>query len=197
MTSLTAAPRIVADTVPRSWVTDALLVTGAAAFIGISAQLYVYLPGNPVPITGQTFAVLLSAAALGLSRGVLATLLYALLGMVGMPWFADGAHGVVAASFGYIVGFVLAAAMVGALAQRGGTSTPLRTFGTMLVGSLAIYAVGLPWLKVVAGLDWVSAFALGVAPFVLGDVIKAGLAAGIFAAAWALIRRRSSERDAA
>ncbi len=196
MSTTIPAPRVVADAFPRSLATNAMLVTGGAVFIGLAAQLFVYLPGNPVPITGQTFAVLLAAAALGLSRGVLATVLYAVAGILGVPWFAGASHGVVTASFGYILGFILAAAIVGALAQRGLTRTVGLTFLTMLVGSVAIYAVGLPWLKVATGLGWGTAFGLGVTPFVLADLIKAGLAAGLFAAEWALIRRRSPGRTA-
>lgn len=184
-----SAPRVVADTFGRSYAKDALLVILGAVTIGIAAQLSVHLPGNPIPITGQTFAVLLVAAALGTARGVLATILYAIAGIAGVPWFAGAKHGVVLVTIGYILGFILAAALVGALAQRGGTKSPSRTFGTMLVGSVAIYAVGVPWLKVALGVDWATAVTLGMAPFILADFLKAALAAGLFAAAWALIRR--------
>ncbi len=189
MTTAFANPRVVADALPRNPATQMLLVVCGATFIGLSAQLYSYLPGNPVPITGQTFAVLLTAAALGVSRGVAATVLYAAAGLAGFPWFAGSTSGLVVASLGYIVGFGVAAAIVGALAQRVGTASPVRTFLTMLAGSAAIYAIGVPWLMAADGLDWGTALALGAAPFLLSDLIKAGLAAGIFAA-WAIIRRR-------
>ena len=136
------APGVVADAVPRTAVRNVVLVIAGAALIGVCAQLYVYLPGNPVPITGQTFAVLFVAAGLGLARGVSATLLYAIAGLSGVPWFAEGSSGMVAATFGYILGFILAAAVVGFLAERGWTSRAWRTVIVMVIGNVIVYAVG-------------------------------------------------------
>ena len=89
MSATVASPGVIADAFPRTAVRNIVLVLAGAVFIGLSAQLYVYLPGNPVPITGQTFAVLLVAAGLGLARGVSATLLYTVAGVLGVPWFAQ------------------------------------------------------------------------------------------------------------
>jgi biotin transport system substrate-specific component len=184
------APRVLADSVARSRVVDIALVAAGSLFIGIAAQVSVHLPNNPVPITGQTFAVLLVAAGAGLWRGVASTVLYAVLGLAGVPWFAGASSGYVSATFGYILGFVAAAALVGWLAQRGWTRTPWRTAAAMVLGSVAIYAIGVPWLKATLDLSWSTAISLGLTPFVVADLLKAALAAGLFTAAWALVDRR-------
>ena len=190
MSTTLAAPRVIADVFSRSAVRNVLLVVAGSALIGLCAQLYVYLPGNPVPITGQTFAVLFVAAGLGLARGVSATILYAVAGLLGVPWFAQGSSGLVSATFGYILGFILASAVVGYLAERGWTSRAWRTAVVMIIGNAVIYAVGVTWLKTATGMEWGKAISLGLTPFLLGDAIKIALAAGAFTAAWAIIRRR-------
>jgi len=184
------APRVIADVFAKGSARNIVLVVAGAALIGLCAQLYVYLPGNPVPITGQTFAVLFVAAGLGLGRGVSATILYAVGGLVGVPWFAQGTSGLVSATFGYILGFILAAAVVGYLAERGWTSRAWRTAVVMVIGNVVIYAVGVTWLKTATGMGWSKAISLGMTPFLVGDAIKIALAAGAFTAAWAIIRRR-------
>jgi biotin transport system substrate-specific component len=184
------APRVLADSLARSRAFDVALVAAGSLFIGIAAQVSIHLPGNPVPITGQTFAVLLVAAGTGLLRGVAATLLYAVLGLVGVPWFAGASSGYVSATFGYILGFVAAAAVVGGLAQLGWTRAPWRTAAAMVIGDLTIYAIGVPWLKATLGLTWAKAFSLGFTPFLVADLLKAALAAGLFTGAWALVDRR-------
>ena len=157
--------RVLADVVPRTWVRQLALIGGAAVFVGLSAQIAIPLPFTPVPLTLQTFAVLLSAAALGSLRGALAMLVYALVGMAGVPWFAQGSSGFTAPSFGYIVGFIIAALVVGRIAERGATRTAVRSAGLMIVGNLVIYAVGVTWLKFAIGADWATAIALGATPF--------------------------------
>ena len=190
MSATVASPGVIADAFPRTAVRNIVLVLAGAVFIGLSAQLYVYLPGNPVPITGQTFAVLLVAAGLGLARGVSATLLYTVAGVLGVPWFAQGSSGMVAATFGYILGFILAAAVVGFLAERGWTSRAWRTAVVMVIGNIIIYAVGVTWLKAATNMDWAMAVSLGMTPFLIGDALKIALATGAFTAVWAIIRRR-------
>src|SRR3954451_10783788 len=114
-------PRVLADLVPRARARDAALVLAAVALTALSAQISFYLPGNPVPVTGQTFAVLLSGAALGANRGATAMLLYILVGMIGVPVFADGNHGVdvvTGATGGYLIGFLAAGWVVGKLAEH-------------------------------------------------------------------------------
>jgi len=184
------APRVLADSIARSRAFDVAVVSAGSLFIGIAAQLSIHLPNNPVPITGQTFAVLMVAAGTGLWRGIASTLLYAVLGLVGVPWFAGASSGYVAATFGYILGFVAAAAIVGWLAQRGWTRSPWRTAAAMVIGNVAIYAIGVPWLKATLDLTWAKAVSLGLQPFLVADLLKAALAAGLFTAAWALVDRR-------
>lgn len=179
-------PAVLGDLLPGSLARDAALVAGAAAFVGLAAQVAVPLPGTPVPVTGQTFAVLLAGAALGFGRAGLAMLLYLLAGMAGVPWFTDGGSGTSVPTLGYVVGFVVAAAAVGALARRGGDRTPLRTVGTMLVGTSIMYAAGVPYLMASLDVGLGRALDLGVAPFLAGDALKVLLAAGLLPAAWKL-----------
>ncbi|MEU8823301.1 biotin transporter BioY [Streptomyces sp. NPDC048636] len=173
----------------RDLARDAVLVLGGAALTGLAAQLSVPVPGSPVPVTGQTFAALLVGTSLGAGRGFASLLLYALAGMAGMPWFAEGSSGT-APSFGYVLGMMLAATVVGALARRGGDRGALRTAGTMAVGSAIIYAVGVPYLALAADLSLSQAVAAGLTPFLLGDALKAALAMGALPAAWKLLGRR-------
>lgn len=193
MALTTPAPRVLADAIPGSIVRDTVLVLGGAAFVGLAAQIVVPLPFTPVPVTGQTFAVLLAGAALGTVRGLLSMLVYLVAGMAGVPWFASGStaysEGALTPSFGYIVGFVLAGALVGKLAERGWTRTPLRTAGAMVLGNVVIYAVGVTWLKMALGVSWALSFEYGLTPFLGGDVLKIVLAAGLFPAAWLGLRK--------
>lgn len=168
---------------------DAALVIGGAAFVGLLAQLSLPVPGTPVPVTGQTFAVLLAGAALGWRRALPSMTLYLLAGMAGLPWFAKASSGFHAPSLGYIIGFILAGSVVGALAGRGGDRTPLRTVLTMALGTLLIYAVGMPYLMADLHLGVAAAYRAGVRPFLLGDALKVVLAAGLLPAAWKLTGR--------
>jgi biotin transport system substrate-specific component len=182
-------PRVLADVVAQTWVRNVVLVVGGAAFVGLSAQVVIPLPFTPVPLTLQTFAVLLAGAALGSMRGVLAMLVYAVVGIAGVPWFAEGSSGFSAPSFGYIVGFILAAFVVGRIAEHGATRSVTRTAGLMVVGNLVIYAVGVTWLKFSLGVDWATAVALGLTPFLIGDAIKIAAAAGLLPATWKGLRK--------
>ncbi|GAA2790915.1 MULTISPECIES: biotin transporter BioY [Crossiella] len=190
MSVLTVSPqrRVLADLVPGALVRDIALVLGGAALTGLAAQIAVPIPGSPVPVTAQTFAALLVGATLGWQRGALSMLVYLLAGLAGVPWHTSAGS----ATIGYIVGFVLAGALVGALAQRGGDRTPLRTAGTMLLGNAVIYAVGVPWLMLAADFTVSEALVKGLLPFLIGDLVKTALAAGLLPAAWALVGRRDS-----
>ncbi|NDU77965.1 biotin transporter BioY [Actinomadura sp. DSM 109109] len=179
-------PAVLGDLLPGSLARDAALVIGAAAFVGLAAQIAVPLPGTPVPVTGQTFAVLLAGAALGFGRAGLGMLVYLLAGMAGVPWFNDGTSGTGAPTLGYAIGFIAAAAAVGGLAQRGGDRTPLRTLGTMLTGTAIMYAAGVPYLMAALHIDLAKALDLGVTPFLAADALKVLLAAGLLPAAWKL-----------
>ncbi|MBD9733616.1 biotin transporter BioY [Streptomyces sp. H28] len=187
----TARPGLVlADLLPASRVRNATLVLGGAALTGLAAQIAVPVPGSPVPVTGQTFAALLVGTALGARRGVLSLALYALAGMAGVPWFAEGTSGLGMPSFGYILGMVLAAAVVGALARRGADRSVLRTAGSMLLGSAVIYAVGVPYLALATGMSASAAIAAGLTPFLIGDALKAALAMGLLPTAWKFADKR-------
>ncbi|REK86106.1 biotin transporter BioY [Streptomyces inhibens] len=179
-----------AATASRARVRDAALVLGGAALTGIAAQIAVPVPGSPVPVTGQTFAALLVGASFGAGRGLLSLALYALAGIAGMPWFAAGASGAGGATFGYILGMLLAATVVGALARRGGDRGVLRTAGTMAAGTALIYAVGVPYLALSTGMSFGQAVAVGLVPFLIGDALKAALAMGALPTAWKLAGRR-------
>lgn len=178
-----APGRVLADLVPGARVRDAGFVAAFAVLIGLSAQIAVPLPFTPVPVTGQTFAVLLGAAALGAGRATIGASLYLVLGMIGVPWFtATGG-----ASFGYIVGFVAAAAVIGWLARRGHDRTVLRTAGLMVVGNLVIYAFGVTGLALFLGVGLAEATLLGAVPFLVGDAVKIALATALLPAAWKLV----------
>ncbi|MFD6418892.1 biotin transporter BioY [Streptomyces sp. NPDC060194] len=179
---------VLADLIPGTRARDLALVAGGAALTGLAAQLAVPVPGSPVPVTGQTFAVLLVGSALGAGRALAALALYALAGLAGVPWFQGGTHGA-GASFGYILGMLLAATVVGALARRGGDRTVLRTAGTMVLGSAIIYAVGVPYLALALDMSASAALAAGLVPFLIGDAVKAALAMGALPTAWKLLGR--------
>ncbi|MEZ7007751.1 biotin transporter BioY [Streptomyces sp. AD55] len=182
--------QVLADLIPSSRVRDAALVAGGAVVTGLAAQIAVPVPGSPVPVTGQTFAALLVGTSLGAGRGLLSLALYALVGMAGMPWFAEGGSGALAPSLGYVFGMVLAAAAVGALARRGADRSVWRMAGTMLLGSAVVYAVGVPYLALSTGMSAGAAIAAGLTPFLIGDALKAALAMGVLPTAWKLLGRR-------
>ena len=183
--ALTGRRSVLADAIPGAMAKNVALVLSGAVLTGLAAQIAVPIPGSPVPVTGQTFAALLVGAALGWQRGALSLALYFVAGLAGVPWFTGGAAGWAAVTGGYLVGFIAASALVGALARVGGDRTPLRTAGTMVLGNLVIYAFGVPWLMIATGMD----LGAGVVPFLIGDALKIALAAGLLPGTWALVRR--------
>lgn len=183
-------PGVLADLIPGSLVRDIVLVIGAAALTGLAAQVSIPLPFTPVPISLQTFTVLLSGAALGPIRGGLGMALYLVAGIAGVPWFSEQRSGFDFPSFGYIVGFVLAAILVGWLARRGLDRSVPGTIGIMVLGNVVIYALGVSWLASSLGVDLPTALELGAWPFLIGDGLKIALAAGLLPAAWWLARDR-------
>jgi biotin transport system substrate-specific component len=168
---------------------DAALVLAGSLLIALSAQVALLLPFSLVPVTGQTMAVLLVGALLGRRRGSLAVLAYIAEGMAGLPVFAGGAAGparLLGPTGGYLVGFVAAAYLVGMLAERGWDRRISTTAAAMALGNLVIYAVGALWLApFVGGID--QALAMGVAPFIPGDLLKIGAAALLLPAGWKLL----------
>jgi len=186
------AARTLGDVIGRGTGARVVSVVGYAVLIGIFAQISVPLPFTPVPITGQTFAVLLGALALGPELAAGGTLLYALAGIAGVPWFAGGVGGVgivADPSFGYIVGFVLAAAVVGWLGARGADRRPGTTVAAMVAGNAVIYALGVAWLAVSIHAGVVRALELGMVPFLVGDLIKVLAAAALLPGAWWVLGR--------
>lgn len=192
-TDIARQPRVLADLVPGALVRDIALVIGAAAITGLAAQVSIHLPFTPIPISLQTFTVLLSGAALGPLRGGLGMLLYLVAGMAGVPWFAEQRSGFDFPSFGYIIGFVLAAAVVGWLARRGLDRSVWGTVAIMVLGNLVIYTVGVSWLANSLGVDIPRALELGAWPFLIGDALKIALAAGLLPAAWWLADNRRED----
>jgi biotin transport system substrate-specific component len=172
----------------------ALIVVGAL-FVAVCAQ--VYIPTQPVPFTGSTFGVLVAGGALGMRRGALALLLYLALGLVGLPVYAEGRSGVDVirgVTGGYLIGFVLAATVVGRLAELGWDRRLGGALAAMLLGEAVIYAVGLPWLKAVTGMSWNETVAAGLTPFLLWDGAKLLVAASLFPLGWWLVGRRPEDR---
>jgi biotin transport system substrate-specific component len=192
----------------RKLVTDIVLVAAGTALTSLMAQ--VLIPLWPVPITGQTFAVLFVGATLGAVRGAISMALYLVLGVVGLPIFAEGGSGslIGSTSGGFVVGFVFAAALVGWLAQREWDRKVLGTLVAFAAGTVVIYAFGLPWLYAVLttfpadvmttyfGTTNVlqATFTGGILPFLVGDALKALLAAGILPLAWKLITRADAAK---
>src|SRR5918994_1356846 len=162
--------------------TDVLLVVGGAGFVALAAQVSFDLPFTPVPITGQTFAVVLVGASVG---------------ALGAPIYADGKGGwdvLTGPTGGYIIGFALAAFLIGVLAQRRWDRRFASAVAAMLTGNVVIYLVGLPWLaeKIDAGLE--KTLEQGLYPFVVGDLLKLYLAAALLPSAWKLVERLKTPR---
>ena len=199
-----ALPRTLSQAlIPQTGVArDVAVVVGASLLIALSAQVSVVLPFTPVPITGQTFGVLLTAALLGRNRGVLAVLAYLGEGLAGLPVFAGGLTAwsltragvpvIVGPTAGFLIGFVLAAFLVGWLEERGWDRSIWRTAAAMVAGNVALYIPGLLVLGVFVGADKV--LALGLLPFIPGDIMKIVLATAGLPGAWA-IARRTNPRD--
>ncbi len=182
--------RVIAGAVlPRHRAMTIALITGFALLTAVAAQVRIPLPFTPVPITGQTFAVLLSGAALGSRAGAASQGVYIVLGLV-LPFYAGGASGwdhAVGATGGFLVGFVLAAWIVGALAERRQDRSFTTAIPAFLTGSVLIYVAGVPWLAHVLNVSWVRAVELGAAPFVVGDLIKIVVAGVALPSAWRLV----------
>ncbi len=193
--TLVAKPTIVDSFIKRSLAADVALVAVGAALTAVAAQ--VSIPAYPVPFTLQTLVVLLVGATLGSRRGVLSLGLYALAGLAGVPVFApkaDGSHVVgvdalVGPTAGFIFGFVVAAFLVGLLAERKWSSNVLKTFVAFVVGSTTIYLIGIPVLASTAFKGDLTAAVTYMVPFMVWDVVKAVIAAGMLPGAWLLVKK--------
>ena len=178
-------------------VRDISLVVAGALLIYLTARISFLVPGSPVPISGQTFGVLLVGGALGFRRGLIGVGLYVLLGVIGLPFFAEGKGGLTVmwgATGGYLIGFVVAGALVGRLAELGWDRKIGGAIGAMLLGNALIYVIGLPWLGVVTSSTPEETIALGLTPFLFGDALKLVLAAVLFPVAWWVVGRRPDDR---
>jgi biotin transport system substrate-specific component len=170
-------------------VADAVLVAIGVALIAASAQISIDLPHTPVPITGQTFGALLVGGAYGASRGFVTFAAYLVVGGLGYGVFAGHTSGwdvlkFSSATGGYLVGMLVAAGVVGWLADRGWDRKPWRSLPTMLLGNVVIYAFGATWLAHALNVDAQAAWDLGVKDFLIGDALKILLAAGLLPSAW-------------
>jgi biotin transport system substrate-specific component len=173
-------------------VADAVLLALGVTLVALSAQVSIPLPHTPVPLTGQTFAVLLVGGAYGATRAALTVGAYLVVGGLGYGVFAGHASGWDVLKFssstgGYLVGMLLAAALVGWLADRGWDRRAARSLPTMVLGNVMIYAVGATWLAHALGIGAQGAWDYGIKDFLVGDAIKILLAAGLLPAAWKLV----------
>ena len=183
---------------PLDWARTVALVVAFSLLTALSAQVVIPLPFTPVPVTGQTFAVLLTGALLGSRLGALAMIAYLVEGAAGLPFFRQGQGGVAYLLFsptaGYLFSYPLAAFLTGCLAERGWDRRYLRAAAAMTLGSVVILFGGWMWLVRFTSSAAV-AFQAGVAPFIIGDVIKIALAAAALPTGWAILRRRASRPD--
>ena len=194
-----AAPRLVlADVVPGARVRDAALIAAGAGLTTLGAQIAIHVPPSPVPITGQTLAVVIAGAALGARRGMLSQLLYLCLGLF-LPVYSDGGSGtevIFGATGGYLVGFVAAAGLMGWFAERGFDREPFLAFGGFVLAQLAIFGIGVPWLHAATDMSWGEAIHNGFTIFIVGGLIKAAIGGLTVPAAWRFVRRlEGRERD--
>jgi biotin transport system substrate-specific component len=181
------------------------LICLGAVFMALTANIAIWLPNNPVPVTGQTLSVLLVGGALGMRRGMMSVALYLLMGFF-LPVYAGQTSGVgsivsvgsagmvMGARGGYLVSFLLAGALVGWLAEMGWDRHIGGAIGAMLIGEVVIYAIGVPWLAFARSMSPVAALQTGFFPFIIGDAIKIAIAAGAFPFAWWLVDRRPEDR---
>lgn len=189
-------PRTLVDRIPisDSRVRSAVAIVAFAALTAACAQWRMPLPWTPVPVTGQTMAVLLAGASLGAWRGAASQVLYVAVGALGMPIFqnADGGWDVVTGTTGgYLVGFIVAAAVIGHLAERRQDRHFATSMAAMALGSAIIYLFGATWLAHVLGVSSSQAIEFGITPFLIGDVAKAVIAGALLPTAWRLIGDRN------
>jgi biotin transport system substrate-specific component len=188
-----ALPRraVLADVIPGSRVRDVVLVVSGALLTALFAQISIKVPGSPVPITGQTLAVGLVGATLGMRRGMASLALYAVLGLF-LPFYADGDSGwdvIWGASGGYIIGFIFAAGFIGWMAEHGADRSVPLAFLAFVGGQLLIFGFGLAGLKIAVDESWGWTIHNGFTIFIFGGLVKAAIGAVVLPSAWGLVRR--------
>ena len=195
-------PVTLADLLPLERLTpnlrDVALVVGGALLTALAAQIAFVVPWTPVPYTLQTGAVLLVGTALGTVRGALSILFYVLVGAAGLPVYAQASGGsehLVGATGGYLIGFIVAAAVVGWLAEKGWDRSFGSAAGLMLIGTLIVYAIGVPVLTIVTGLPFADALEVGALVFLPWDIAKVLAAALLLPYAWRVAGERAGDRD--
>jgi biotin transport system substrate-specific component len=189
MTTSSPAAVIATRFTSQSRATSIALVTGFALFTALMAQIEIPLWFTPVPITGQTLAVLVAGAALGARLGATSQALYLGLGAMGLPFYSGGEGGwevATGATGGYLVGFVVAAAVVGYLAEQGQDRSIATALPAFLAGTAIIYGFGVAWLASYLEIGATEAMELGLTPFVIGDLVKVALAGVLLPTAWRL-----------
>lgn len=182
---------VLADALPGARVRDAALVLAGAALVALFAQIAIDVPGSPIPVTGQTLAVGIVGASLGLRRGTAAIVLYALAGLL-LPVYSEGGHGtgvLFGAGGGYILGFVLAAAFIGFCSERGADRKVLATFAAFVGGQLLVFVPGLIVLQAVQSGPVSETIHDGFTIFIVGGLVKAAIGAAAIPSAWSLVRR--------
>jgi len=188
----TLAPTLSNRYFPRTaeWIRSLFLIVLGSLLLAALAQVEIVLPFTPVPMTGQTLGVLLIGAMLGSKRGAASMILYLTEGALGLPFFAGGASGVgilTGATAGYLVGFVVAAYVIGWLAERGLERRVRTSIIPFIVGTILIYICGVAWLSVVLG-SFSKAITLGILPFLIGDAVKLIAAALLLPTAWKFVK---------
>ncbi|HEX6284597.1 MAG TPA: biotin transporter BioY [Pyrinomonadaceae bacterium] len=178
---------------PIDWTRSVGLVVVFSLFIAAAAQFAIYI--GPIPITGQSFAVLLTGALLGSRLGAAAVIAYLIEGAIGLPFFAGGAAGIArffGPTGGYLVAFPAAAFVTGAFAEHGWDKNYPQAVAAMAIGSVIIFLGGWAWYSVLTSTPPVAAFQIAVLPYLPGDVIKIALAAAVLPSGWALLKRKAS-----
>jgi biotin transport system substrate-specific component len=191
---LSSQAALIDRVIPRSAINNVALILSGAVFTAYAAQLVV--PMWPVPITAQTLAVLLVGSVLGATRGAISLIVYFSMGAVGLPVFSAATSLSFGPTFGYLIGFIAAAALVGYLSQRGWHRSVVGVLGSFVIANSAIYLFGLPWLAFALGTlgaanDFASVAAAGLAPFIIGDVIKMTVAAALLPLAWKFLGKKA------
>ncbi len=170
------------------------LVLGGVLFLAAMAQISIPIPGSPVPVTGQTLAVLLLGTSYGFSLGFTTVAAYLALGVAGAPFFAHGSHGVhvvTGATGGYLIGMLATSALVGGLAGRKWDQRITTVIPTMIIGNTLTFTFGLIWLHHVVGQSWSWTFSKGFTPFLLGEFIKIAIASTALPTLWRFVTHRS------
>lgn len=194
--SKTTSRTVLADMLPRATsrsltlIHNIALILSGTLFVAVASQIALPLPFTPVPLSLATFAVLLTGASLGPIRAGLSLGIYVLAGVTGVPVFADFTTGFGFPSFGYVIGYFAAAVLVGSLASRAADRNVFHMFATATLGTTVIYLVGAPYLALALDLGAGDTFLLGIAPFLIGDLVKALAAALLLPSIWRFVGKK-------